>query len=167
MSIENVLLRSTFIVADIDRAVTFYTEVFGWTVIFDQIIKVDRRFPPAAPDGARCRLTVFQIEDPEVGGLGFMQYLDDPIPEGPSKHRQKLGQGEAILVIRSQDPDAVHERMKATDAVIVAPPTDWEVVGAEPGQVIRLRTMSLFDPNGVYVEVNLRHESSAWPAAGS
>jgi catechol 2,3-dioxygenase-like lactoylglutathione lyase family enzyme len=165
MSIDNVLLRSTFIVADIDRAVNFYTEVFGWTVIFDQVIKVDRRFPPAAPDGARCRLTVFQIEDPEVGGLGFMQYLDDPIPEGPSKHRQKLGQGEAILVIRSQDPDAVHERMKSTDAVIVAPPTDWDVVGADPGQVIRLRTMSLFDPNGRSVEVNLRHQSSAWPTA--
>jgi hypothetical protein len=55
--------------------------------------------------------------------------------------------------------------MKSTDAVIVAPPTDWDVVGADPGQVIRLRTMSLFDPNGLYVEVNLRHQSSAWPTA--
>ncbi|MBC7522003.1 MAG: VOC family protein [Sandarakinorhabdus sp.] len=162
--LNEVLLRPTFIVGDMDKAVAFYTRVFGWTVIFDQVIKVDRRFPPAAPDRARCRLTVFQIEDPEVGGLGFMQYLDDEIPAGPSKHRGRLGQGEAILVVRSADPDACHDRIRQTDAVVISPPTDWEVVGAEPGQVIGLRTMSLFDPNGIYIEVNQRHPDSKWPA---
>lgn len=92
----NELLRPTFIVADIDAAIAFYTFEFGWTVIFDQVIKVDARYPPAAPDQARSRLTVFQVEDPELGTLGFMQYLDDEIPPGPSKHRKKLRQGEAI-----------------------------------------------------------------------
>ncbi len=160
----NELLRPTFIIADMDAAVSFYTGVFGWQVIFDQVIKVDRRFPPAAPDGARSRLTVFQIDDPELGTLGFMQYLDDEIPAGPSKHRGKLGQGEAILVIRSADPDACYERIKATDAVVIGPPADWEVVGERPGEVIKLRTMSLFDPNGIYIEVNARDPESAWPA---
>jgi catechol 2,3-dioxygenase-like lactoylglutathione lyase family enzyme len=164
MAVDNTLLRPTFIIADMDKAVAFYTQVFGWKVIFEQVIKVDHRYPPAAPDGARCRLVVFQIDDPEVGGIGFMQYLDDVIAEGPSKHRKKLGQGEAILVIRSADPDDVHERIRQTEAVIISPPTDWDVVGEKPGEVIRLRTMSLFDPNGLYIEVNLRHAESAWPA---
>ena len=162
--LAEVLLRPTFIVADMDKAVDFYARVFGWTVIFDQIIKVDGRFPPAAPDGERCRLTVFQVEDPELGGLGFMQYLDHEIPAGPDKHRGRLGQGEAILVVRSADPQACYERVKQTDAVVISPPTDWQVVGAEPGQVIGLCTMSLFDPNGIYIEVNKRHEDSVWPA---
>lgn len=157
------LLRPTFIVSDMAAAIDFYASVFEWTVIFDQVIKVDRRFPPAAPDQARCRLTVFQIADPELGTLGFMQYFDDPIPEGPSKSRQNLGQGEAILVIRSKDIDLCYERMKTTDAVIHAAPSDWEVVGENPGEVIKLRTMSGFDPNGIYFEVNWRDPESEWP----
>ena len=154
---DDVLLRTTFIVADIEAAVTFYTEVFGWRVIYDTVLNVDARYPPAAPEGARSQLTILQAEDPDIGGIGFMRYLDDPIPEGPSKHRKRLSQGEAILVIRSANPDAIHERIKKTDAVIVSPPCDWKVPGPEPGQVIRLRTMSLFDPNGIYLEVNLKY----------
>ena len=57
----NELLRPTLIVADMEAAVDFYTGVFGWAVIFDQVIKVDRRFPPAAPHDARSRVAVFQI----------------------------------------------------------------------------------------------------------
>ena len=154
---KEVLLRSTFIVADIESAIKFYSEVFGWKVAYDNVLAVDHRFPPAAPDGAPCRLVIFQIEDPEVGGIGFMQYLEDEIGIGPSKHREKLRQGEAILVIKSKDPDACYERVVTTDAVIVAPPTDWTVPGTAPGQVIKLRTMSLFDPNGIYIEVNLKY----------
>jgi catechol 2,3-dioxygenase-like lactoylglutathione lyase family enzyme len=154
---KEVLLRSTFIVADIDAAIEFYSKVFGWIVAYDNVLAVDHRFPPAAPDGAPCRLVILQADDPEIGGIGFMQYLEDEIGAGPSKLRQKLRQGEAILVIKSNDPDACYERVIATDAVIVAPPTDWTVPGTTPGQVIKLRTMSLFDPNGIYLEVNLKH----------
>lgn len=161
------LLRPTFIIADMAAAIDFYRGVFEWTVVFDQVIKVDRRFPPAAPDQSRCRLVVFQVADPELGTIGFMQYLDASIPAGPPKDRPKLGQGEAILVIRSSAIDECHERMKATQAVIHAPPTDWEVVGEKPGEVIRLRTMSGFDPNGIYFEVNRRDPDSAWPSAAS
>ncbi len=157
------LLRPTFIVANIDAAIRFYTYVFDWTVIFDQVIKVDKRYPPAAPDGARSRLTVFQVEDPELGTLGFMQYLDHEIPPGPSKYRKLLSQGEAILVIRTTDLDLCYERIKQTDAVVIGPPADWEVVGEKPGEVIKLRTMSLCDPNGIYMEVNRRDPDSQWP----
>ena len=48
--------------------------------------------------------------------------------------------------------------------MIHAPPTDWEVVGEKPGEVIKLRTMSGFDPNGLYFEVNWRDPESAWPS---
>lgn len=154
---QEVLLRSTFIVADIEAAIEFYSGVFGWTVAYDNVLAVDHRFPPAAPDGAPCRLVIFQASDPEIGGIGFMQYLEHLIGAGPRKFRKQLRQGEAILVVKSDDPDACHARIIGTKAVIVAPPTDWTVPGPAPGQVIRLRTMSLFDPNGIYLEVNLKY----------
>jgi predicted enzyme related to lactoylglutathione lyase len=154
---HDVLLRSTFIVGDIEAAIRFYREVFGWTVAYDNVLAVDYRFPPAAPDGAPCRLVIFRGDDPEIGGIGFMQYLHHKMTPGPSKQRKTVGEGEAILVVKSSDPDAAHERIRKTDAVIVAPPTDWTVPSPVAGQVIRLRTMSLFDPNGIYIEVNLKY----------
>ncbi len=156
---KDVLLRSTFIVRDIEAAIRFYQDVFGWRVAYDNVLAVDRRFPPAAPDGAPCRLVIFAGEGPdaEIGGIGFMQYVEHPTRPGPDKHRGTVGQGEAILVVKSDDPDATYERVKKTDAVVVAPPTDWTVPGPAPGQVIRLRTMSLFDPNGIYLEVNFKY----------
>lgn len=152
-----VLLRSTFIVADIDAAIRFYGEVFGWHVAYDNVLEVDYRFPPAAADGAPCRLVIFRGEDPEIGGIGFMKYLHHQMPAGPSKHRKTVGEGEAILVVKSPDPDATYRKILKTDAVVVAPPTDWTVPSPVAGKRIRLRTMSLFDPNGIYLEVNLAY----------
>lgn len=154
---NDTLLRSTFIVGDLEAAIRFYSEVFGWQVAYDNILAVDYRFPPAAPDGAPCRLVIFRGADPEIGGIGFMQYLHHNPPPGPSKHRKTVGQGEAILVVKSDDPDASYEKIRKTDAVVVAPPTDWTVPSPVKGQVIRLRTLSLFDPNGIYIEVNLKY----------
>ena len=50
MVMNDVLLRSTFIVGDIEAAIRFYSEVFGWRVAYDNILAVDFRFPPAAHD---------------------------------------------------------------------------------------------------------------------
>jgi catechol 2,3-dioxygenase-like lactoylglutathione lyase family enzyme len=152
---DNVLLRGTYIVDDIEAAIACYRDALGWRLAYDNVLAVDRRFPPAAPDGAPCRLVVFQCEHEEIGGIGFMKYLRHEIAPGPSKHRGKLAAGEPILVVKSRDPDAVYEKVLQTDAVIVSPPANWSVPGYEPGTVIRLRSLSLFDPNGLYVEVNL------------
>jgi catechol 2,3-dioxygenase-like lactoylglutathione lyase family enzyme len=151
---DNVLLRGTYIVDDIDAAIAFYRDALGWRLVYDNVLAVDRRFPPAAPDGAPCRLVVFQCEHEEIGGIGFMKYLEHPMAPGPSKHRGKLAAGEPILVVKSVDPDAVYLRVLQTEAVIVSPPANWTVPGYDPGTVIHLRSLSLFDPNGLYVEVN-------------
>ena len=153
----DVLLRSTFIVGDIEAAIRFYSDVFGWRVAYDNVLAVDWRFPPAARDGAPARLVIFQGDDPEIGGIGFLKYLDHAFQPGPSKHRKTVGEGEAILVVKSPDPDATYRKIQGTEAVVVAPPTDWTVPSPVKGEVIRLRTMSLFDPNGIYLEVNLRY----------
>jgi catechol 2,3-dioxygenase-like lactoylglutathione lyase family enzyme len=160
---DNVLLRGTYIVDDIEAAIAFYRDALGWRLVYDNVLAVDRRFPPAAPDGAPCRLVVFQCEHGEIGGIGFMKYLHHAMAPGPSKHRGKLGAGEPILVVKSVDPDAVYEKVRGTEAVIVSPPANWTVPGYEPGSVIHLRSLSLFDPNGLYVEVNLVLPPEATP----
>jgi len=152
----DLLRRTTFIVPDASAAAKFYADVFGFRTWYDNELAVDRRFPPAAPDGARAHLVILQVEDPRVGMLGFLQYLDPPFDTSVPTLRTKVRMGEPILVIETQDVDAAHRRAESAGANIVTPPVDWEVPGNDGVSVIRLRTMSFFDLNGIYVEVNQR-----------
>lgn len=151
---DAILRRTTFLVPDAEAAANFYVEVFGWTRWYDQELSVDRRFPPAAPDGARAHLVLIQAEDPRIGMLGLMQYLDPPFDTAVKSGRSRVSMGEAILVIETKDPDGIHERAKARGATIVTPPVDWEVPRNDGQGVFKLRGMSMFDPNGIYMEVN-------------
>jgi len=150
-----VLKRTTFIVADAEASAEFYQRVFGWTVWYDNIVRADRRFPPSgAPDNAEVRLIILQANDPTIGKLGLLQYLQPPFDVGILQGRTNVRMGEPILVIEVDDVDAVFERASTTDANVVTPPVDWEVPSPDGNSTIKLRTISLFDPNGIYMEVS-------------
>ena len=64
---------------------------------------------------------------------------------------------ETILIFESKDLDAVYKRtLEFGGATIVAPPTDWDVPTPDGKSKILLRTMSMFDPNGIYMEISQR-----------
>ena len=62
--------------------------------------------------------------------------------------------GEAILVVQTDDVDGAHRRAVAAGATITVPPTSWEVPSHDGSSVIRLRSFSMFDQNGIYSEIN-------------
>ncbi len=62
--------------------------------------------------------------------------------------------GEAILVIQTDDVDGIHERAMSAGATIATPPTDWQVPSHDGTSVIRLRSMAMFDLDGIYSEIN-------------
>ncbi|MEO0996114.1 MAG: VOC family protein [Pseudomonadota bacterium] len=151
----DILKRTTFIVADAEAAAAFYRDVFGWTVWYDNIVAADVRFPPSgAPDLAEVRLIILEALDPKVGKLGLLQYLRPPFDTGVATRRTKVRMGEPILVIETGDIDAVHERAVAAGATVVTAPVDWQVPSPDGGSTIHLRTISLFDPNGIYMEIS-------------
>lgn len=150
------LRRTTFVVPDAARAARFYREVFGFGIWYDNELAVDARFPPAAPDGARAHLVILKAEDPAIGMLGFLQYLEAPFDAGLPAGRTRIRMGETILVIESDDLDGVHARAVAGGARVVTPPVNWEVPSNDGQDVFRLRSLSMFDPNGIYLEVNMR-----------
>ncbi len=153
----NLLRRTTFVVPDAEAAATFYVDVFGWKRWYDNVLPVDHRFPPAAPDGAKAHLVLVQVEDPRIGMLGFMSYLEPPFDTAVPVKRSKVRMGESILVIETTNVEIehIHARAKAAGANIVSPPTDWTVPSNDGKGTIRLRTMSMFDPNGIYSEINV------------
>ena len=150
-----ILKRTTFVVRDARASARFYQDVFGWTIWYDNIVAADHRFPPSgAPDKADVRLIILQAEDPKLGKLGLLEYLDPPFDTGQLRDRTRVRMGEPILVIESRDIGGVFERATAAGATVVTPPVDWQVPSPDGKSTIQLRTISLFDPNGIYMEVS-------------
>ena len=151
-----VLKRTTFIATDAQRQADFYASVFGFDRWYDHELKVDHRYPPTgAPDGARARLIILQAQDPQVGMIGFLQYLEAALPEAP-KASGRLRPGDPVLVFNVADVEEVHRRAIDAGATIGSAPTVWEVPQREGVGVTRLKMLSLFDPEGHYCEVSTR-----------
>ncbi len=151
--------RTTYVCADAVGLADFYAAVFGMTRWYDHELAVDARFPPTgAADGARARLIVLQAEDPGVGMLGFLQYLDDPAPgpaPGPPADR-RVRTGASIKVFNCADVDAVHGRAVAAGAQICSAPVVWSVPARDGGPATRLKMFCFFDPEGHYCEASQR-----------
>lgn len=150
-----ILKRTTFIVSDAEASAKFYQDVFNWTVWYDNVLEADQRFPPSgASDKAKVRLIILQALDPKLGKLGLLQYMNPPFDTGHMVKRTKVRMGEPIMVIESEDIQGVYDRAVAAGADVVTPPVDWYVPGPDGHSQIHLRTVSLFDPNGIYMEVS-------------
>jgi len=151
----DILKRTTFIVADAESSAAFYQQVFGWTIWYDNIVRADHRFPPSgAPDKAEVRLIILQAKDPKLGKLGLLEYLDQPFDQGALANRTKVRMGETILVIETEDVDGVYQRAKDAGATVITEPVNWQVPSPDGQSVINLRTVSMFDRNGIYMEVS-------------
>ena len=148
------LKRTTFVVADADASARFFAEVFGLTEWYRNEFAVDGRFPPAAPDGTRAHLIVLKAEDPAIGMLGFLSYLADaPAPAGPVAPTVRMNQ--PILAFSCDDITALAERARAAGALSVTGPGVW-TVPSQSGDPVRLHTVGVFDPTGIYAEASGR-----------
>lgn len=151
---SSILRRTTFIVADAQRSAAFYEKVFGWTRFYDHSLTARAGFPPVGPRDEPVKLVLLKAQDPQIGMVGFLQYVDAPFDTGVAVQRTKVRMGEAILVIQTDDVNGVHARAVAAGATVATPPTDWTVPSHDGKSVIHLRTMSMFDLDGIYSEIN-------------
>jgi len=150
-----ILKRTTFIVKNAKQSAAFYEAVFGWSIWYDNRLEADHRFPPSgAADKAVVHLIILQAKDPKLGKLGLLQYIDSPFEEETPEVRSRVKMGEPIMVIETKDIEGVHSRAVEAGATIISAPVDWYVPGPSEGSQIHLRTVSFFDPNGIYMEVS-------------
>jgi len=150
-----ILKRTTFVVADAEKSAKFYQDVFNWTIWYDNELEADPRFPPSGAQGkARVRLIILQALDAKLGKLGLLQYIEPHFDTGHLISRNKIRMGEPIMVIESKDIEGVYNRAVAAGATVITPPVDWYVPAPGGNTKIHLRTVSLFDPNGIYMEVS-------------
>ena len=79
------LRRATMLVNEIDSALRIYRDILGMEVYYDDEIVVSGKGLPAGEPDSKTRLVILRCNDPYIGMLGILQYLDPPLPEPPPR----------------------------------------------------------------------------------
>jgi catechol 2,3-dioxygenase-like lactoylglutathione lyase family enzyme len=151
---RNVLKRTTLIVRDLERSLGFYRDVLGLTVWYDDEIVLGGRGLAAGQRGDRTRLVIMKAEDPVIGMLGLLQFTEPALP-APATERTRLDIGDVVFVMQTDDVRGVHERLLAWGARVFAEPHEFVVRGAD-GVEVTMTTVSFWDPDGYFFEINER-----------
>jgi len=143
------------IVRDLRRSISFYRDVLGLSVWYDDEIILSGVGLAAGSKGDKTRLVIMKADDPVIGMIGLLEFIEPRMPE-PAP-RTRLGIGDTVFVMQGKDVDRVHRRAIDFGARIHAAPHRFEVRGAD-GRMISMTSLSLWDPDDFFIEFNERHE---------
>jgi len=143
------------LVSDMDAALAIYRDVLGMVDYYDQEITVSGAGLPTGQPDSRARLVILKCNDPYIGMIGLLQYLDPPLPPRSAPVApDRLQAGDLVLVLNHENVESAFEKIRGIEGVrIMAAPhvTEFPKPG---GGVFRVMGISFFDPNGYFVDVN-------------
>lgn len=146
--------RTTLIVRDMDASLRLYRDVIGLRINYDTEVTTSGVALPAGEPGARVRLVLLNGNDPWVGWIGLMQWLDPALPD-PGPYPRRMGPGGHVIVMNTDD---VEGRCAAAAEVpgvtLTSPPRMQEYPGRDGGAPIRVLGCNFFDPDGTLIELN-------------
>ena len=152
---QSLIKRTTLIVADLERSVRFYRDVLGLTVWYDDEVVLSGRGLAAGAAGDRTHLVIMKAQDPVIGMIGLLQWVEPALP-APAGPRERLGIGDVVFVMQTDDVLEVHRRLQAAGARIFAEPYEFRIRGAD-GTALHMTSISFWDPDGYFFELNQRH----------
>jgi catechol 2,3-dioxygenase-like lactoylglutathione lyase family enzyme len=155
MTAPPLVKRTTLIVRDLSRSISFYRDVLGLAVWYDDEIVLSGVGLAAGSKGDKTRLVIMKADDPVIGMIGLLEFIEPRLPE-PAP-RTRLGIGDTVFVMQGKDVDSVHRRALDFGARIHAAPHRFEVRGAD-GRMVSMTSLSLWDPDDFFIEFNERHE---------
>jgi catechol 2,3-dioxygenase-like lactoylglutathione lyase family enzyme len=146
--------RTTIITRNVEHSLQLYRDVLGLRVNYDTVVTMSGVALPAGQPGARARLVLLNGNDPFIGWIGLMEWLDPPLAD-PGPYPRRMGPGGVVLVTNTDDVDGrCAAAARVPGVVMTAPPRLQEYPGRNGGPVIRVRGCNFFDPDGVLVELN-------------
>ncbi len=147
------LLRTTFIVADLDRARGFY-ELLGFGL--ESELGGDRFANSPFPlnvSSERYRLLILGSARAGSGKLGLIVFENDS-PKPVRAPRDKVGLGDAVLVIEVADAAALYARLTVAGiATVETPQTYKSSTAMRNGKPLEGKVFHLFDPDGNLIEI--------------
>lgn len=149
----NIIKRTTLIVRDVHKSVEWYEQVLGMSTYFDtEVVLSDGSSMAAGKAGDRTHLVIMQCEDPEIGMIGLLQWVDPPMP-APDEIPTRVTYGNPTFVVASGDSRAAFDAARALGTHVHAEPHEWSIKGAN-GMIKNFLGVSLFDPDGYFYELN-------------
>ncbi|MHA7819842.1 MAG: VOC family protein [Erythrobacter sp.] len=145
--------RATIIVRDMEKSLALYRDVIGLAVNYDTTVTTSGVALPAGEPGATARLVLLNANDPWVGWVGLMEWVEPAIPAGD--YPRRMGPGDVVLVLNTDDVEGRCEAAKAVPGVTFTAEARLQVYpGRDGGPDIRVMGCNFFDPDGILIELN-------------
>lgn len=146
--------RTTLIVRDIEVSSKWYEEVLDMSLYYDDTITLGGKGMAAGKKGDVTHLKIYRCSDPVIGMIGLLQWIDPELP-APEEIPTKVDYGNPTFVVDTDNVDEVYKKALTLGTHIHSEPHEWSVRGAD-GNMINFITMSVFDPDGYFYEINQR-----------
>lgn len=148
----NTIKRTTLIVRDVQKSAQWYEEVMGMTVWMDTDFTLSGEGLAAGKAGDITHLTIMQANDPVIGMIGLLQWVDPPMP-APAEIPTTVTFGNPTFVVEAEDARQSFEAAKSFGTHIHSAPHEWSTKGHD-GCIKHFLSVSLFDPDGYFYECN-------------
>lgn len=146
--------RVTLIVRDIEASLKLYRDVVGLKVNYDTVVETSGVALPAGEPGAKSRLVLLNGNDPWVGWIGLMQWIDPPLAD-PGPYPRRMGPGGHVIVMNTDDVEGrCAAAAKLPGITMTSPPRMQEYPGRNGAPPIRVKGCNFFDPDGTLIEMN-------------
>lgn len=146
--------RTTLIVRDMEASLRLYRDVIGLEVNYDTVVTTSGVALPAGEPGARTRLVLLNGNDPWVGWIGLMEWLDPALPD-PGPYPRRLGPGAHVIVMNTDDVEGrCAAAARVPGVTMTSPPRLQTYPGRNGGPDIRVLGCNVFDPDGTLIELN-------------
>ena len=146
--------RTTLIVRNIEASSKWYEEILDMSLYYDDTITLSGQGLAAGKKGDVTHLKIYKCSDPVIGMIGLLQWLDPELP-APEKIPTEVNYGNPTFVVDTDNVDEVYKKALALETHIHSEPHEWSVRGAD-GNMINFITLSVFDPDGYFYEINQR-----------
>ena len=148
------LRRTTLVVRDIDRSLSFYRDALGLEVIYDNIIRTPRDSESDAEADRSLRLVFLRANDDFVGIIGLMEYRK---PRKTPMHQgaEPFSIGSTVFVFNAEDAKAVFNKAKDIKGVrVLSEPRETQYPSYDGKGKIPVLVSVITDPDGFVVELN-------------
>lgn len=146
--------RTTLIVRDMENSLRLYRDVLGMKINYDTMVTMSGVALPAGPPGAKARLVLLNGNDPFIGWIGLMEWIDPKLPD-PGPYPTRMGIGSHVIITQTDDVDRrCAEAAKLPGVTMTAPPRDQSYPGRGGAPPIKVRGCNFFDPDGTLIEMN-------------
>ncbi len=149
--IRNIVKRTTLIVRDMEKSRRWYEYVLGMKAWIDMPYTLSGKGIAAGKKGDVTHLVIMRCEDPKIGMIGLLQWVDPPLPapEIPTS----VGYGTPVFVVDTEDAAEVARRAGELGTLVHTPERTFKVTGSR-GETRHLLGCAIFDPDGYFYECN-------------